>query len=487
VIASVRQLAKSDYLKLVPILALAFYIAFIPHQSYPYPVHLDEWNNLASAQALIKAGSVSFPDTWTGGEVPQYPGLEAGFYLFWAIFHQVSGIPWLTIFRYFPSVIFIMTILSVYILARREGFGWEAALLTCLLPTTVGVLGPAFMVPMAMGLLFIPLSLFLAFHFRNWWSYLLLSIFMFFLLAIHAATAVGLAIVLAPYIVLNLKGDFRHSMGITLALVIPFLGPLPWIFDMLRPTAESLLTPVFLKPFVDYPRLIQSYGYLPILFCLVGTLALVLRGGKKSYGLILGLLALLLMLATFYSLHYGVPIMYERGMTYTMLMMSIVAGAGLMAVKSLRLPAGLGARLKIPIVTGNIGNILCLALIGLTLAMVIPARQNTPYYHMINGEDYEAFVWIRQNVDSSYEKAVLDPWKATAFTAITGRHVYTRITAHPWPSDEEASKFLSQGCKDTAFMRNNGISIVYTRASCDNPDLVEVRKYVYLLIGDRVP
>jgi len=37
-----KHLAVPDLLKLLPILALAFYIAFIPHQGYPYPVHWSE-------------------------------------------------------------------------------------------------------------------------------------------------------------------------------------------------------------------------------------------------------------------------------------------------------------------------------------------------------------------------------------------------------------------------------------------------------------
>jgi len=61
-------LAKSDYLKLLPILVLAFYIAFIPHQNYPYPVHIDEWIDLAYFQALIKAANITFPNPWYGGE-----------------------------------------------------------------------------------------------------------------------------------------------------------------------------------------------------------------------------------------------------------------------------------------------------------------------------------------------------------------------------------------------------------------------------------
>jgi len=475
------RLAKSDYWKLVPILALAFYIAFIPHLNYPYAVHVDEWFHMAYSKAMLAAGSSTFTAPF-GGETTLGLSfnLYTGFHLFWGVFQRISDISWLTIYRYFPSVIHMLTVLSVYILAQRKGFGWEAALFTCLIPTTVGIMGPAFMVPLSMGLPFIPLSLFVAFNFRTFWSYLVLFIFVCFLLTIHAATAVGLVIILAPYILLNLKGAFKHSLGITLAIFIPFLAPFPWIFDMLLPTAKSLLSQVPVTAYVDIPRVIDSYGYLPTILCLLGVLLLVIRGKKENLGLVLGLLALLVMLATFFTLHYGVPIMYERGLMYAMLMLSIIAGAGLMGVRTIRLPIKFITGSK-AFLSRNVGNILCLVLVGVTLTMCIPDRQDTPYYHMIDVQDYEAFAWIKDNVDESYEKAVLDPWKATAFTAITQKNIHTRTHAYPTPSDEEAYKFLKDGCTDTAFLKDRGISIVYSRDSCNNPDLVEVRKNVYLL------
>jgi len=477
------RIPKLDYLVLLPILALAFYIAFIPHQGYSYPVHIDEWVHWAYSNAALRTGSATFVDPFLGqSTIGLGTNLEASFHLFWGVFHQISGISWLTIFKYFPGIVFVVTVLSVYIMGRRAGFGWEAALFTCLIITTVGILGPGFLVPVAMGLLFIPLSLFLAFNFRTIWSYVVLFIFTCFLLAIHAPTAIGLAIVLAPYILLNLKGNFKHSLGITLAMAIPFLAPFPWIFDMLLPTAKSLLVPQPLLEYVQLPRIVQTYGYLPILFCLLGTFLLAMRGGKENYGLVLGLLALLAMVAIFHSLHYGIDTMYYRGLMYMMLLISIVAGAGLMGVKNLKLPERLNAQLKVPLITKNVGLILCLALVGLTLAVGIPNRQNIPYYRMIDSEDYQAFVWIRENVDNKHEKAILDPWKATAFTAVTERKVLTRIHGYPKPSDEEAYDFLNGGCRDTTFLRENGISIVYTQGSVDNPDLVEQEmKHVYLL------
>ena len=100
--------------------------------------------------------------------------------------------------------------------------------------------------------------------------------------------------------------------------------------------------------------------------------------------------------------------------------------------------------------------------------------------HMIDEVDYQAFVWIEDNVGEEYEKAVLDPWKATAFAAITGKHIYTKILDYPRPTDKMAKEFLDD-CSNTDFLKENGISIVYTRWVCDNPDLVQVREYVYLL------
>jgi hypothetical protein len=189
----------------------------------------------------------------------------------------------------------------------------------------------------------------------------------------------------------------------------------------------------------------------------------------------------LVLLAVMYSLHYGIGMMYYRGLQYMMLMLGIVAGAGLMGVRKVQLPARLSIRLKAPLVTRNVGNVLCLVAVALTLAVAIPARQDIPYYHMADSQDYEAFVWVKENVPSEYERAILDPWKGTAFTAITGKYVYTRISEYPTAKDIEAYSFLDSGCQDTAFLKAKGISIVYTRGKVDNPDLTPVRDNVYLL------
>jgi len=338
-------------------------------------------------------------------------------------------------------------------------------------------MGPAFLVPMSICLLFIPLSLFLIFNFRTVWSYLALAIFICFMLVTHATSAVCLAIIIIPCVLLYLFREPKHGITLLLMGLIPFLVTLPWTYGLISTTAESLFVQQPLPAYHDLPRIIKVYGYVPFAVGLLGTFWLAFKGGIKNYGLILGLLVMVAILAIFFTLHYGVDLIYLRGMIYTLLILGIVAGAGLMAIKNVKLPD----TLPLPGFARRIGYPLALALVIVVLVFAIPSRMSADYYHMIDDEDYETFVWIRDNVDDSHQKAILEAWKATPFTAITGKYVYARTHVAADEFTRTADEYLAGGCKDTGFLRDNGISIVYTRQGCSNPDLVEVTKWVYLL------
>ena len=76
-------------------------------------------------------------------------------------------------------------------------------------------------------------------------------------------------------------------------------------------------------------------------------------------------------------------------------------------------------------------------------------------------------------------RAILNPWKATASTVIAQRPAYTRIHSYPKDIDLKARAFLEEGCQDTGFLRDNDISVIYSLIPCRNPDLVMVRENVY--------
>ncbi|MFC1945241.1 hypothetical protein ACFLWF_00640, partial [Chloroflexota bacterium] len=455
------KLAKSDQTKLVPILVLAFYITFIPHFDYAYAVHIDEWIHIAYSNALLNAGTIFHSDPFTGqGSAGMVTLLELGYHLPFAIFHDLSGISWMDISRYAPSIVFVITVLSVYIFAKRLGFGWEAALFTCLIPTTVGIMGPAFMVPVAMALTFSVIILYLVFYFRTIWSYIVICVLITFLVILHATSAILAIMLLIPFLILGLKSEFKHSMFTTLAITIPFLLTLPWTYDIIAGQAGGLFFQKSLPDYHDILSILTGYGYLPIILCLIGSFVLTVGGYWKNYALVCGLLVMAAMLTIFYRFGYGLDAIYLRGLLFTMLIMGIVAGAGLMTLRKFELPWFADMKYKnIPILK-SIGVLLCMVTIGVTFSISIPDRLAEPYYHMIDKADYEAFIWIRDNVDSSHQMAILDPWKATAFTAITGKYVYTRTHSYPTIKDLEAYAFIDSGSTDTIFLRTNDISIV---------------------------
>ena len=465
---------------LLLICILAFYMAFIPHIGYAYPLHVDEWMHMTYSETIAESGSIIFPDPFTGqGEVELGSNLWVGFHIFWDMFQQVSGTPWIPLFRYFPSIIFMFTVLSVYILANREGYGLEAAFFTCLIPTTGGLLGPAFMVPMALGLLFIPLSLFLVFNIKDWACYLLIFLFTCFLLLSHATTAIILCIVLLPYALISIKDDAGHSIGIIMALLIPFILPFPWIFNLLMQNAGQFLAPQYLSPYIEIPALLGKYGFLPIAVSFIGTIVLVVRGGRNSLGLILGMALLIIVMLVFIKFHYGLSGVYDRGLTTMLLILSILAGAGLCWLRKLKLPADF-----LNIHNSNIfnyaRNIACILLLTIILVIAVPTHLNAVFYHMIDDEDYRAFTWIEDNIGAKYTSAVIDPWKATAFVAITGKKVASRIWIKPEPVDDAVNKFLKSGCQDLTFLKDNRVSFIYSQLQCDNRDLIEARDRVFV-------
>ncbi|MFC1906237.1 hypothetical protein ACFLV9_00105 [Chloroflexota bacterium] len=487
IVVNFNKLASSDCSKLFPILVLAFFVTFIPHITYPYALHIDEWVHIAYINALLDSGTVYHADPFSGqGSGGIVALLESGYHIPLAIFQKFSGAPWVDIARYAPSIIFIFTVLSVYVFAKKKGFGWESAFFTCSITTTVGILGPAFIVPVAMGLLFVPLLLFLLTNFKTKWTYLIICIFISFLIVLHATSAILTAVLLLPFCLFNWKANPRRNLGVLTAIAFPFLLTLPWTSGLILSEWGSLFTPKPLPAYHSFLTIIPEYGLLPVILCLMGAFILIMRGNWKNYSLVISLTGLLAMLAVFYTLHYGIDALYLRGLLFAMLMMGIVAGAGLRELWKLEIPWINGLRLRKPRIVQVVGILLCLSVISATLIIAVPSRQFTPYYHMIDKTDYETFIWINNNIDAGYQKAILDPWKATAFTAITKKYVYARIHTSPQPIDIQTNDFIAGGCGDTSFLLENGVSVVYTRIKDiefipTNPDLLKIRDNVYLL------
>ncbi len=462
---------------------LAMYLVFIPHSNDPYPVHVDEWHHMANSKVIMETGDataeVPYPPPLVVG---QNMNLEAGFELFTGLFQEVSGLSWIDFIRYSPMIIFAFTVLTAYVFGRRHGFGWEAALMTCFITTTTGIMGPGFLVPVALGLPFVILSLYILFHFRGLWSYLVFLLLASFLLSIHPVTALILGFLIAPYILFSLKSDWKRGLTFTATMGIPFALSV-WVADI--GIGVSLLKLLFgyheISHIIDWPDLIPQYGYLPTVCCILGVMLLVIKGGRENYGLAAGFILLLLVLVSYIQFNYGTEIIYSRGLLYVMLVMGLIGGFGLAMIRRIRLPGKFGSRAKSVFLIQNMGNMLCLVVIMLTSVMVIPDRQAISYYHKIDDNDYDAFVWINEYLGNEYKKAILDPVQAIPFVAITGKEVHSTMRSRVDSKARETYQFLKSDCTDTDFLKKNDISIVYNRNECNNPDLVEMKEDVYVL------
>ena len=122
-----------------------------------------------------------------------------------------------------------------------------------------------------------------------------------------------------------------------------------------------------------------------------------------------------------------------------------------------------------------------------TIIISIYNNLNTPYYHIIDENDYDNFLLIKEN--SPRNVTVLsDPWKARALAPIAEKVVFAVI---PFGPDEKqtimainAMKFLNENCSNIRFLQENNISIVYTNDVCKNPYLQEFSDNIYFYVNE---
>jgi hypothetical protein len=487
------------------IMGFAFYTSLIPRLDYSYPLHTDEWTHFAEARTIATEGTIPFFDPVTGEdrsdpvteETRSSPHFEVGYHLFLAEFQLLTGLPWLDIFRYLPSAVFALAALSAYTFGNRRGFGLEAALFVSLVPTTVRFLGPAFAVPVALGLFFVPLVLFLV---SNYWASkglpALLLLLLSFLFIAHVPTALFAGLIIIVY---GLFQTLRRALtrrpmrrralahlatvlGVVALSSLPLLAYNNWLVG--EAVAEPLPQELLVAPGGIIPRL----GYLPYPLFVLG-LALLARSGRRTDR---ALLVTTVLVAAYAFLHYqfgvGNAALYSRSILYLSLLVLLIAGLATSRARrwlaTLLSPRWAGGA------SFAAAGLVLVAVMLPSLGLNLQSRYEEDYYRRIGDTEYEDFVWVRDNLCSGYERALTDPRFGRAFAAITGRHAYAAIpaTAAPVrpPEVEEAKLVLRDGVPDADWLRERGVSIVYSTRRVENPELVQVHDRVYVLPRNEV-
>ena len=108
-------------------------------------------------------------------------------------------------------------------------------------------------------------------------------------------------------------------------------------------------------------------------------------------------------------------------------------------------------------------SILAVIIIVLLLIFLMPQKIESTknVYKIINDSEYDEFLSYKELEGT---RAVLDPWKAIAFTSIAEKEIYSRIPPGPIEQylarNEEIFNFFNNNCVNETFLKQNEIDIV---------------------------
>ncbi len=470
------------------ILVLAFFMASIPHFQYPYPLHMDEWMRYGQAQSLMETGRTAYPNPFDSGATFS-PDIEVGFHLLLGELKLITGISWLNLFRFLPGIILALLAFQAYVFGKGKGFGLGAAFLVILIPTTCRFLGPAFLVPVALGLTFIPLTLFilhrLMFDLRG--PVILFLVFLS-LLFIHPPTlAVISAIAVIHFIFFLLPGEkpqsrCRQSILALVFLVSIYVFMFFWAPSFINFVVKEAMHPEAHLPLPPIWGAVSKFGYIPVALFALGVGILAYRGKRDNWALVLSAVGLLAFQQLYPRFYIGPDIVYERGWLYTYVMMALLGGV---ALRELGGWTRMALRHK-PTITNATSYTIIGILVVLAFALSLRSHFTEPYYHVIDDATYQDFLWVREYVPQQYQIGVLNTGVAWAFASVTGKFAYTAEVAPNFHAKgRSAMEFLHNGASDTTWLQEREIGIVYTPGVVANNQLIKVNNNVYLLVEER--
>lgn len=453
---------KLNLIKTKIFLIIILILLFInTYNSYIFPLHVDEWFHIAVAKEIVSNNF--FPITFDpfDGSWSIIVQQELAWHYLLALIAVFD--PSIFVWKVVPIVMAVLAVLSTFVFARRWGdkAGLVAAFLVALLPSNVTIGGFAFMVPINLFLIVAPLALLFAFDkdLTELKNKVILFILTLFLFLAHPPSAVILFGMLFVYALFCFKEDKQKSIIILGILFFAGLISSPiYLQRLLIKGIEGVNFPFW----VYLGEIAIVFGYIQSIIFVIAAYFIFKDEKKEERTLIISILFLVFVIAFFNQTGTSFILPSQRAFLPAFLLMSIIMAVYLSKIENKKI---LGA------------------ILGIVLLTSVYAQINTPFYHVIEKEDYEAFLLIKENSNPN-DIVLLNPATARALTPIAERRVYTVL---PFGPDENilaknklAQKFLDTKCIDTTFLITNNISIIYAPNGCNNSNLKYVDKNVYI-------
>jgi len=241
------------------------------------------------------------------------------------------------------------------------------------------------------------------------------------------------------------------------------------------------------------PPIWVTFEYLGILtwaLFVIGVYFSFTRGGSLKRTMSLSAISFIIIIGLYYQYNYGMSIIYDRSFMYLYVFVTLLAGLGLSEIRKslveLKNKPGFKKHIKN---TRNLELAIPISICIVILLIAVPTHMDIGYYQLITEDDYKAFDWIDKNIDNyrdvnhTYDRAAVDPFKASPFSAVTGLYIVSS-SMHPLYGYDLRIKmqtFLNNKCVDTSFLDKYKISVVYGESN--NINLTQVYQDVYLYPG----
>lgn len=449
-------------------------INYFPHFEYPYLLHVDEWYHVAEAK-LIAQGS---PIDWYSGNSFHF-GMERAWHISLAILYSIFH---LNVYQWsiLPSIFHGIAIITVYFFVSRlydRTHALISSLLVGLMANNVTMGGPVFLIPVNISFILIPLGLLFGFNLvslKKYYNYIILFCITTFTLYAHPPTAIVLLIVLTMYSFFNLVSNDKDSKNNGIFLLITLISSVLVSLPNYIPQINELGLASINHNFWIYLKAVPFiYGLIPTFFFVIGFYFKSKTKEKETWVLLLTCLILLFNIFLFSLLNINYVMPYQRTFLPLFLLMSIIASAGYLKI--------FDYKKYFKKYTFAIFIIVLL----FTCTFAVKNNIDTEYYHLIDEQDYDSFIWIKENTASDIV-VLADPWKARALAPVAERIVYTVMPFGPveeqMKSVFKANDFFADNCSNTSFLIKNDINIVYTRGNCNNSLLIKVYDNTYRFI-----
>lgn len=487
----------------------AIYASFGIHIDYLLPFHADEWDHLAIANEIARTNSLISYNPFIGsGWDPQW---ERNYHLLLAILLNTTGFDQtdlgsINLALILPTFMTFLMMLFSFVLVMHLTENKIAALIASITvlftSSNVTLLGYWFLVPMAYGLAFLPITLLL---FVKSFESIRYSILLFLVFAqtalVHPASATIFLPAFLLYAAINPKLLWKNKgkIGILLlelaviALVLAGFSIYQYEFssytDLFDKILQVLTFPSTLyevNAFFFFPRFLT---YPIFALSILGAFYLV--GFKKREAWILPLMALTLTPIVYLFFVQGTSFLaeYRRIFMIVATVLVIMSGIGIFAVleffNNLVRKYSKNFTFFGKITPNRIYQITALLIVSYLLFFhlaSVPVRYYPSLYKVIDEYQVPALVWLKHN--SNQEEAVIaQPWISRAIGVISGNRIYYVTTARLSGTRDfrEADNFWPASCEEKLHLLHGAkIVLSTTGIQCDFLHEVYEKDEVYI-------